>query len=78
MKSYICIVISLLLVSIFYSCGKKNSVVVLMPNPDGTAGKLEVSNEGGREVLDKINQAVEIKDNKTRPDEAVTMSEQEI
>ncbi len=78
MKNYFCIILSLLLVLIFYGCGKKNSVVVLMPNPDGTVGKLEVANEGGRQVLDKINQAVEIKDNKTRPGEAVTMSEQEI
>ncbi|NLD39143.1 MAG: OmpA family protein [Desulfatiglans sp.] len=78
MKNYIYIILSLLLVFIFYGCGKKNSVVVLMPNPDGTVGKLEVSNEGGSQFLDKTNQAVEIKDNKTRPGEAVIMSEQEI
>ncbi len=78
MKNYICIALSLLLVTIFWGCGKKNSMVVLMPNPDGTVGKLEVVNEGGRQSLDKIHQAVEIKDNKTRPSETVTMSEQEI
>jgi outer membrane protein OmpA-like peptidoglycan-associated protein len=78
MKNYMCIALSLLFVFIFYGCGKQNSMVVLMPNPDGTVGKVEVVNEGGRQVLDKINQAVEIKDDKTRPGEAVTMSEQEI
>lgn len=78
MKSYIYLILSLLLVFIFYGCGKQNSMVVLMPNPDGTVGKVEVVNEGGRQVLDKINQAVEVKDNKTMPGEAVTMSEQEI
>ncbi len=78
MRNYIYIALSLLLVTIFCGCGKKNSIVVLMPNPDGTVGKVEVVNDGGAQLLDKVNQAVEIKDNKTRPGEAVTMSEQEI
>jgi outer membrane protein OmpA-like peptidoglycan-associated protein len=78
MKKYMYIALSLFLALIFYGCARQKSMVVLMPNPDGTVGKVEVINEGGSQLLDKINQAVEIKDDKSMPGEAVIMSEQEI
>ncbi|NLV25331.1 MAG: OmpA family protein [Deltaproteobacteria bacterium] len=55
-------------------CQTPKSMVVLIPDPDGAVGTLEVINEAGNQILSGANQAVRIKDRSTRPSEAVALS----
>ena len=54
------------------------SVVVLMPDPDGKVGKLSVSNQGGKQVLDSPGQATFVMDAQTAPEAPVVMKQAEI
>ena len=59
-------------------CETPKSTVVLIPDPDGAVGSLEVANEAGTQVLREANQAVGIKDADTRPGDVVTLSDRKI
>ncbi|MBN1141691.1 MAG: OmpA family protein [Deltaproteobacteria bacterium] len=78
MKTYIVLVFCLALFWMTAGCADKKSLVVLVPDPDGRVGQLEVANEGGRQVLSQANQAVRIADAKTAPSQPETLSEDEI
>lgn len=74
-------IISLFISSAFFlaviACGTK-STVVLVPDPDGRVGKLEVTNQGGTQTLDRANQSVQIKNKKTAPGIPTKLSHDEI
>jgi outer membrane protein OmpA-like peptidoglycan-associated protein len=78
MRKYLFCILLISIILTVNGCGKQKSMVVLIPDPDGTVGKLEVINEGGRQVIDQPNHAVQITDQKTRPGEVTTLSEKEI
>jgi outer membrane protein OmpA-like peptidoglycan-associated protein len=59
------------------ACGTK-STVVLIPDPDGHVGKLEVSNQAGTQTLDQANQAVDIKNETTAPATPAILSQSKI
>ncbi len=59
------------------ACGKRN-IVVLMNDPDGTHGSVEVSNESGTVVLDAPLRATVIGDKSTAPAAPFTMAEKEV
>ena len=77
MKTFIYTLASLGLVLFLTGCCAR-SMVVLIPDPDGNVGQLVVTNEGGRQVLNKTNQSVQMTDRKTAPGKVTTLSDEEI
>lgn len=59
------------------ACAPK-SVVVLIPDPDGSVGKVAVSNPGGSQVLQQAGQATFIEDSQHAPQAPVIMEQAEI
>jgi len=58
-------------------CGGNKSLVVLMPDPDGTAGRVIVDNPKGRQVLAEPYAAVEVKENQA-PGPVQRMRDEEV
>jgi outer membrane protein OmpA-like peptidoglycan-associated protein len=77
MKTMINILASFCLVLFLAGCGAR-SMVVLIPDPDGKVGQLVVTNEGGRQVLNKTNQSVQVKNRRTAPGKVTTLSAEKI
>ena len=59
------------------ACSSK-IVVVLVPDPDGSVGRITVSNQAGRVEIFTSNQAATIKDRDTAPSPPVNMEQKEI
>lgn len=78
MKKTITLMILAIMALMAAGCETPKSMVVLIPDPDGTVGQLEVANQAGNQVLNEANQAVRVKDATTKPSKAVTLSEAEI
>jgi outer membrane protein OmpA-like peptidoglycan-associated protein len=70
--------IILLLLSAFWlgGCASGNTVVVLLPDPDGHAGEVEVSNKDGTRSINEAGYAVSVSSGNA-PQPAVKMSEKE-
>jgi outer membrane protein OmpA-like peptidoglycan-associated protein len=66
--------------SLFFliSCAPKKNLVVLLPDPDGKVGKIEVSNKGGTQSLTEPRQATEIKTADVSPSSPVSMKQEEV
>lgn len=77
MKIPYSILVSLALIATFTACSTK-STVVLLPDPDGNVGQLEVSTEGGRQLLDEANESVQTKGSKAAPGMVIKLSDEEI
>ena len=60
------------------SCAPKKNLVVLLPDPDGKVGKIEVSNKAGTQLLTEPRQASEIKAADTLPTSPVLMKQEEV
>jgi len=58
-------------------CANGNTVVVLLPDPDGHAGEVEVSNKDGTRSINEAGYAVSVSSGNA-PQPAVKMSETEI
>ena len=58
-------------------CASGNTVVVLLPDPDGHAGEIEISNEDGTRNINQAGYAVSVSTGNA-PQPAVKMSEKEI
>jgi len=58
-------------------CAKKN-LVVLLPDPDGKTGKIEVINQGGSQTLNEPNKAVAVKSSQTAPEPPVHLREDQV
>jgi outer membrane protein OmpA-like peptidoglycan-associated protein len=43
------------------ACAKPRTVLVLMPNPDGSVGAVEVSNSAGSQVVESAGQVIRVK-----------------
>ena len=59
------------------ACAKKN-LVVLLPDPDGKTGKIEVINQGGSQTLNEPNKAVAVKSSQTAPEPPVQLREDQV
>jgi outer membrane protein OmpA-like peptidoglycan-associated protein len=59
------------------ACAPK-TLVVLVPSPDGSTGKIGVSNAAGSVDIEKANTFTSIKDANSRPSAPAPMTEQEI
>ena len=66
MRSKLIFILQLLAVLWLAGCGPKN-IVVLLPDPDGSVGRISVSNQAGSVEMETPNQAVAIKDDQTVP-----------
>jgi len=69
--------IIIVLIFLLIGCGTK-STVVLLPNPDGTIGEVEVASETGSQRLTQPNQATKVGDPKSTPSTPTILSEKEI
>ena len=68
-----------LLLALLLSCSApKQNLFVLMPDPDGKAGQMAVTNRGGTQIIDKPGQVTEVKDATTAPAAPRTMDPKEI
>jgi outer membrane protein OmpA-like peptidoglycan-associated protein len=54
------------------------NLFVLLPNPDGTAGQITVSNQGGSQTVSQPGYAAEVKDAQTAPGAPSPLPESEI
>jgi outer membrane protein OmpA-like peptidoglycan-associated protein len=66
MRSKFIIILIVLAVLWLSGCAPKN-IVVLLPNPDGSVGKITVANRAGSVEIDTPNQATDIRDEQTVP-----------
>ena len=66
--------------SLFFliSCAGKKNLVVLLPDPEGQVGKVEVSNKGGTQLLTEPRHATEIKSMDRSPTPPFLMKQEEI
>jgi len=71
-------VLSLCCVFLLSGCAAQKSLVVLLPNPDGKTGTIEVSNGGGARTIYEANKAVKIESPTLAPAPPVAISEAEI
>jgi len=67
----------LFILNLFYGCGAKTQIV-LLPDPDGAVGKIEVVNPRGTRVLDRPWESTEVASLKEVPGEARIMEESEV
>ncbi|MGE0085066.1 MAG: OmpA family protein [Desulfococcaceae bacterium] len=77
MKKIVSIFVTLGLMGMLAGCGA-NSMFVLIPDPDGNVGQMEVSTAGGKQVLTGANQSVQVKDRETPPSEVKELTADEI
>jgi outer membrane protein OmpA-like peptidoglycan-associated protein len=63
--------VGLLLLIALTACAKPRTVLVLMSDPDGSVGAVEISNAAGSQTIDQAGQAVRVKraDQKPKPPE---------
>lgn len=66
-----------MILTLFSGCGSKTQIV-LLPDPDGRVGKIEVANPRGLRVLDKPWEATEIASLKEVPGESRIMDEAQV
>jgi len=60
------------------ACAPKKNLVVLLPDPDGKVGVVEVSNKGGTQLLTESGHATEITATDVSPAVPVTLKSEEI
>ncbi len=77
MKKFTTLLMSVSLLLVLVGCGAR-SMVVLIPDPDGSVGQVVVANEGGQQILTKANESVRVTDQKTAPSEVTTLSAEEV
>jgi outer membrane protein OmpA-like peptidoglycan-associated protein len=77
MKTVKTLFLSLLTLLSLASCASKN-VVVLLPGPEGKAGRILVSNEGGKQLLTEPNQATAIASQNVSPSAPFRMTDENI
>jgi len=59
-------------------CAARRDLVVLLPDPDGKTGSIEVSNQGGSTVISEANSATEVKSATSAPKAVAKMDESEV
>ena len=72
------LLIALTLLFLLTGCGVKRDLIVLLPDPDGKVGAIQVTTKGGSQILDKSGYGVEVEDFNIRPITPRSTSEDEI
>jgi len=78
MKPHGLILLALACLLFLAACCRDRGVVVLLPQPDGTTGKLIVSNQGGSQLLQEPNLATGIQSAESAPRPPELMGEEKI
>lgn len=78
MKTYGLMLLGLAFLFCLAACSRDRSVVVLLPQPDGSPGKLIVSNQGGSQLLQHPNQATVIQSADRAPKAPESLDDREI
>jgi len=60
------------------ACSGPRNLVVLVPDPDGSTGRISVSNEAGRVLIDSPYHSTSIKDGKSAPTSPVAMEKEKV
>jgi len=60
------------------ACAPSENVFILLPDPDGSVGFIQVENEQGKVLIAEAGQTVTVKDQQTAPEIAEPMPEQHI
>ncbi len=60
------------------ACASQKSVIVLLPDPDGEVGAIEVKNKEGVQILNRPEYAVHVENAEQAPGPAEPMAEEEI
>ena len=66
------------LIGLFTGCCPRRTTVVLVPDPDGHIGKVEIQTKGGEQILSESGQAVVVKNEKDPPPSPTVFDEQKI
>jgi outer membrane protein OmpA-like peptidoglycan-associated protein len=77
MRKWILMVGSLLVLWALSACGPK-SMVVLVPDPDGSVGRISVSNAAGSVEMEKAHQQTVVRGTETAPAEPVPIDRAEV
>ena len=72
------IVLSICIVALLPACAARKSLVVLLPDPDGKAGTIELSNKGGSQIISEAQKASEVRSFDAVPEAPVAMEESKI
>jgi outer membrane protein OmpA-like peptidoglycan-associated protein len=66
------------LVGLLTGCHPRRTTVVLVPDPDGYVGEIEIQTQGGQQILSESGQAVIVKNEKDPPSPPTVFDEQQI
>ena len=66
------------IIMLLSACSAKKNLVVLLPDPDGKTGKIEVLNQGGSQTLNEPNKAVTIRSSQTAPEPPVQLQKDQV
>ena len=70
--------ILLIALTLFITNCTKKTMVVLVPDPDGTVGSITVSNQAGSVTMDSANQATTVRGQTATPSAPVNLEEEKI
>ncbi len=77
MRKWIFFLCCLTAVSLTTACGRRN-MVVLIPDPDGSVGRVTVSNAAGSVDLDRANQSTTVRDPQSAPAAPAELNPEEV
>ena len=64
--------------SLLAGCSGNRNLIVLLPDPDGKVGEIQVTTQGGSQILDQPGYATQVKDTHTTPFAPKPIRESEI
>jgi outer membrane protein OmpA-like peptidoglycan-associated protein len=67
-----------ILLCLIAGCSANRDQIVLLPDPDGRVGAVEVTTDGGSQILDKAGYTTQIKDASTPPNAPKPIDENEV
>ena len=70
--------ILMVLLGVFFSGCAKKTMVVLIPDPDGSVGSITVTNQAGSVTIDQANQATTVMNQEKVPSAPATLEQVEI
>ena len=70
--------VTAILALVLSGCGKPDNLFVLLENPDGKVGSIQVTNEGGVQVLDQPGQATGVRGSDSAPIAPIALEQKTI
>jgi outer membrane protein OmpA-like peptidoglycan-associated protein len=78
MKRTLPFLVILFWIVLLSACASKQNYFVLLPDPDGKVGKIEIINKGGTQVLSASGQAVKVESGDKAPSAPFQMDQKQI